>query len=164
MKTGGPTLGKGMKAGEWWSNSWQRDEEEWEHPWEREAWSETESDPGERGAASSSGQGRRRGRRRRRSQSAGSQGSVSGQSQSSGRSTSRSRKKLVWKKKEVERKAWLEANEKAPGLAKVAEEDDRPFTRMLEEMKKKEQEAPPAPLEKGPWKREKKSQPPVRNP
>ena len=54
-----------------------------------------------------------------RSQSAGSQGSVSGQSQGSGRSTSQSRNRLVWKKKEVERKAWLDANEKAPGLAEV---------------------------------------------
>ena len=79
----------------------------------------------------------------------GGEGSVSGQSQSSGRSTSQSRKRLVWKKKEVDRKAWLETNEKAPGLAKVSEEDDRPFARMLEEMKKKEKEGPPAPLEKG---------------
>ena len=39
-------------------------------------------------------------------------------------------------------------NEKAPGLAEIPEEDDKPFTRMLQEMKKKEAEG--STLEKGP--------------
>ena len=60
-------------------------------------------------------------------------------------------KKLVWQKKEQDRQAWLQAKDKTK-LQDIPEEDDRPFSKMLEEMKKKEaekEEAPPAPLEKG---------------
>ena len=157
----------------WWSNPWQRDR--WEHSWERDAlleWEQSErehSDPCEREErARSSGLRRRRRRRRKtrhsptRSQSPcsdqRSEGSVtasprSAASAGSGRSSStlEKGKKLVWQKKEQDRQAWLQEKEKT-GLADIPEEDDRPFSKMLEEMKKKEaekEEAPPAPLEKG---------------
>ena len=162
----------------WWSNPWQRDR--WEHSWERDdgwwehflEWEQSErehSDPCEREErARSSGFRRRRRRSRRtrhsptRSQSPcsdqRSEGSVTASPRSvasagSGRSSSTlgKGKKLVWQKKEQDRQAWLQEKEKT-GLADIPEEDDRPFSKMLEEMKKKEaekEEAPPAPLEKG---------------
>ena len=164
----------------WWSNPWQRDR--WEHSWERDdgwwehflEWEQSErehSDPCEREErARSSGLRRRRRRRRRtrhsptRSQSPcsdqRSEGSVTASPRSvasagSGRSSSAlgKGKKLVRQKKEQDRQAWLQEKEKT-GLADIPEEDDRPFSKMLEEMKKKEAEKEEA--LQHPWKREQK--------
>ena len=145
--TGGSTLGKG-----WWEHflEWEQSEREHSDPCERE----------ER-ARSSGLRTRRRRSSPTRSQSPCSDQRSEGSAASprsvasagSGRSSSTlgKGKKLVWQKKEQDRQAWLQEKEKT-GLADIPEEDDRPFSKMLEEMKKKEaekEEAPPAPLEKG---------------